>query len=391
MGLESVTHINDLVITNPDGATDNASQGDDHLRNIKKALKNDFPGLAGVFNRVVTKSGTYNAVLTDNHTTFICTGTWSFTFTTAPTLGDGWSCTIRNAGTGEITLDPDGSETINGVASVILPPGSTALVRCVATGFYAIMVPEITEPSVISGLWEFTGAVLFSGNPAFSGSPLFQGGIRLTEGTDIDVTGVSSITVPSDGNYFDIIGTGSPTITSIGAVAVGTFVRCHSTVSFTLQNSGNLILPTGANIAVVANDTFDILEIGTGQWRVFNYQRQNGYPLTWDYGLGYGQTWQDVTGSRSMSTVYSNSTNRPIMLSINSSQTADSTYGWNLYVGSSNPPTVIADSDFGADSGSGENYSIKLHVGTVVPAGHYYKLEYFSSLASIERWFELRA
>lgn len=47
MGLESVTHISDLVITNPVGATDPKSQGDNHIRNIKVALKTDFPNITG--------------------------------------------------------------------------------------------------------------------------------------------------------------------------------------------------------------------------------------------------------------------------------------------------------------------------------------------------------
>ena len=47
MGLEAVTHISDLVITNPVGATDPKSQGDDHIRNIKKALRTDFPNITG--------------------------------------------------------------------------------------------------------------------------------------------------------------------------------------------------------------------------------------------------------------------------------------------------------------------------------------------------------
>lgn len=45
MGLEAVTYITDLVETNPDGAVDPKSQGDEHLRNIKKAIKNSFPGV----------------------------------------------------------------------------------------------------------------------------------------------------------------------------------------------------------------------------------------------------------------------------------------------------------------------------------------------------------
>lgn len=46
MPLETVTHISDLVATNPT-SSDAKSQGDDHLRNIKIALKNAFPGFTG--------------------------------------------------------------------------------------------------------------------------------------------------------------------------------------------------------------------------------------------------------------------------------------------------------------------------------------------------------
>lgn len=47
MALESVTHISDLVPTNPTSA-DPKSDGDNHLRNIKLALKTDFPNINGV-------------------------------------------------------------------------------------------------------------------------------------------------------------------------------------------------------------------------------------------------------------------------------------------------------------------------------------------------------
>lgn len=47
MPLESVTYISDLVSTNPVNATDQVSQGDDHIRNIKTGLLNTFPQLTG--------------------------------------------------------------------------------------------------------------------------------------------------------------------------------------------------------------------------------------------------------------------------------------------------------------------------------------------------------
>lgn len=46
MALETVTTINTLVETNPT-STDPASQGDDHIRNIKRAIKTTFPNITG--------------------------------------------------------------------------------------------------------------------------------------------------------------------------------------------------------------------------------------------------------------------------------------------------------------------------------------------------------
>lgn len=47
MGLEVATYINGLVTTNPVGASDPVSQGDDHIRLLKTVLKNTFPNLTG--------------------------------------------------------------------------------------------------------------------------------------------------------------------------------------------------------------------------------------------------------------------------------------------------------------------------------------------------------
>jgi len=47
MALESVTHISDLNASNPTTG-DGLTEGDDHIRNIKTALKTDLPNINGV-------------------------------------------------------------------------------------------------------------------------------------------------------------------------------------------------------------------------------------------------------------------------------------------------------------------------------------------------------
>lgn len=59
MGLESATYINGLVETNPT-SSDNANQGDNHLRLIKAAIKATFPNITGPVTATHTAlSGAY--------------------------------------------------------------------------------------------------------------------------------------------------------------------------------------------------------------------------------------------------------------------------------------------------------------------------------------------
>lgn len=66
--------------------------------------------------------------------------TFTQTFSAATTLGAGWYCYIRNAGSGDITLDPNASELIDGVITYALKPGYTIMLTCDGTAFTVLVL-----------------------------------------------------------------------------------------------------------------------------------------------------------------------------------------------------------------------------------------------------------
>lgn len=89
--------------------------------------------------RAAVEARSSNTILShgDHGKVIKATSTFSQTFTAAATLGDGWWCAIRNDGTGVITLDPNGSETINGSTTIALNPGEALTVFCDGSNFKA--------------------------------------------------------------------------------------------------------------------------------------------------------------------------------------------------------------------------------------------------------------
>jgi hypothetical protein len=96
--------------------------------------------------------------------------------------------------------------------------------------------------------------------------------------------------------------------------------------------------------------------------------------------LGYGQTWQNLTGSRALGVTYTNTTGRPIFVSV---------YG----VGSPNngilsatvDGVVIGHQGFGAIASGVSNATITF----VVPAGSTYRADNING-ATLNAWCELR-
>lgn len=121
-----------------------------------------------------------------------------------------------------------------------------------------------------------------------------------TKGTDI--ASAAALTIPSDGNYFDV--TGTTAITSIGTKGVGSEVTFRFTGSLVLtHHSTDLVLPGSVNILTNVGDHAVFREYAAGDWRLVNYLsvekvEPSSDALTLTDGAGNGFSGVATTWSR---------------------------------------------------------------------------------------------
>ena len=157
----------------------------------------------------------------------------------------------------------------------------------------------------------------------------------------------------------------SPTFTGVPAAptaAVDTDTTQLATTAF--------VVAQAATVAPLANGT---AAVGTSK----KYARQDHVHV--EGGIGIGQTWQDVTSSRAVTTVYTNSTSKPIMLAVTMISTGAGAFSTQIWIGGVQVGTQV---DYAANAGYQELTTI------IIPVGATYKIE--AGACSLQTWFELR-
>lgn len=151
MGLETFNFLDSLNASNPVHATDQVSQGDDHLRGIKTTLLNTFPNLDAAVNFTPTEANRLVGLTG-------LTGSGNLVASISPTF------------TGTLTAAAIVATSYDGIAAANLVDKSAAETISGAWDFAAITATSyggITEANLvdksaaesISGSWNFTVAM----------------------------------------------------------------------------------------------------------------------------------------------------------------------------------------------------------------------------------------
>lgn len=87
---------------------------------------------------------------------FACTGTFTAALTAAASLGNGFICGIQNVSTGQITIDPNASELIDGAATLVVLPGWSYMLVCDGIAWRTISAtgPQPAKNPIINGTME---------------------------------------------------------------------------------------------------------------------------------------------------------------------------------------------------------------------------------------------
>jgi hypothetical protein len=167
---------------------------------------------ASVSPSLVASSRTSNTILAESDRSTlidVTSGTFTQTLTAAATLGSGWWCYYRNSGTGVVTFDPNGSETIDGATTGVLPSGMTILIQCTGSAFNCIRIGTIAKMEVLTSGTSWT-------------CPLGVRRVRVRGvggggGTD----NASSLFYGSSGGYFESVVTTVPSTAYTYAIGAG--------------------------------------------------------------------------------------------------------------------------------------------------------------------------
>jgi hypothetical protein len=238
-------------------------------------------------------------------------GSGTFSLSSASDLGNNWYVLIKNSGTGTVSIDPSGSEQIDGSSTPVpLDPEESCVVVCTGSQFYTLCKNDVMAisftrlvKSVAGGsnvtltsaeagydIQEYTGALTASINVILptavsrwwvynNTSGAFSLTVKTSAGTGIAVPQGTRQILHCDGtNIVKSIDGGSGTVTSVAtgtgltggpiittgtialantAVSAGTYGTASQVSSFTVDAQGRITSASNISISATTSNIVD--------------------------------------------------------------------------------------------------------------------------------------
>lgn len=140
-------------------------------------------GTNGVLNLTIASRSSNTILGTgDDGKTIVATASFTQTLTAAATLASGWAVVIKNASTGDLTIDPNGSETIDGRTTLVLRPQEAVIIECDGSNFKILAKYETVGYLTVKSETPVNGDIDILPYAPFAGEVLQNGG-KTSSGT----------------------------------------------------------------------------------------------------------------------------------------------------------------------------------------------------------------
>lgn len=222
MALETIVNIADFNKLNPT-SSDPKSQGDDHIRNIKTALLNDFAGLSGAVYVTGTDGGAADVYTLTPSTTLPAYGT-RMLCAFAPTVNNTGACTLNISGLG--------AKSIKSVAGAALTLGDLIV------GQIYLLLYTGTEFRLTGITKNYVDQLVVAGTLPGVNTPANAGKYYTTDGTS-----GSWAAVATEPTFFDKGNSGTTTQTldySVGQHQRIAVTGAHTIATSTWPTTGKL-------------------------------------------------------------------------------------------------------------------------------------------------------